>query len=66
MFKITIDRDKCISCGCCAAIFPATFKIDDDVDSKAYLLDKPDLSNSELPDAADNCPTDAIKVEMNG
>jgi len=60
MAKITIDQDACIGCGVCENLCPDVFKLGED--GKASAL----VAESDLPcvqDAADSCPTSAIKLE---
>ena len=58
-FKITIDREKCIGCGACAAVCD-NFELKQ---GKAYV--KKDVVDEEgcNKDAADGCPVQCIKME---
>lgn len=59
MAKIKIDNDLCIGCGLCADLCPKTFEIKGD---KAKVK-KAEVSDTECEkDAADSCPTSAIKI----
>ena len=59
MPKITIDKEKCIGCGACAAVCPKTFEMKGD---KAVVKKQPSSITCEK-EAADSCPTDAIKIK---
>ncbi len=54
-----VDLDLCIGCGSCSELCPNVFELRDD---KAYVIgpDKCDTCNCE--EAADTCPTQAIKL----
>ena len=57
--KITIDQDKCIGCGACAATCPKSF---DMKDGKAYAKKKEVDKITCEKDAEEGCPVDAIKI----
>ena len=59
--KITVDREACIGDGACCNDAPGTFEMDDD--DIAVLKDPVGDSRDTILEAAENCPTDAIKVE---
>jgi ferredoxin len=57
---VTVDKNKCIGCGSCAAICEQVFELKD---GKAMV--KKGQDKSKLPcvkEAADACPVDAIKA----
>jgi len=63
MYKITVDKTKCIGCGACVAQCPENFEIKNDGENKAYVKK---AKISELgcnKDAEEVCPVDAIKIE---
>lgn len=65
-----VDKDTCISCGACGAIAPDIYDYDDE--GLAEVIYKGDNNQGVQPievtfiddmqDAADGCPTEAIKV----
>ena len=58
MEKIQVDKDLCIGCGACAAYCPDTFEIGDDM---LAVVVKDEITE-EVIEVAENCPTDAIKI----
>ena len=57
--KITIDKEKCIGCGACVSICPESFEMSGD---KAIVKKKTIKKATCEQDAADSCPTAAIKI----
>lgn len=55
---LKVDKDKCIGCGTCAALFADFFRIG--ADGKAGVLKQPEKSREE--EMAAVCPVEAIKV----
>ncbi|NLE75710.1 MAG: ferredoxin [Chloroflexi bacterium] len=72
-FKVTIDRDECISCGACWADCPDFFEEGDDGLCQVLEQYRTDdnvgegVAPAELEDcvrsAAEGCPVEAIHVE---
>lgn len=65
--KVTIDPDRCVGYGRCAAIGAGVFMIDEDT-GKA-VADEADIANAEprtVFAAARSCPTQAIVIEQFG
>lgn len=63
IMKGYVDKELCIGCGLCAAIYPEVFTMDED--GKAVAIDK-ELDASQCKDAKDTakqCPVDAISVK---
>jgi ferredoxin len=60
MFKLIIDREKCIGCGSCAAVCN-NWEVDDEGKAKALNAVVDEIgSNGE---AKDICPVGAIEIE---
>ena len=67
--KITIDQEKCIGCGSCAAICPESF--DMDMNNKPFFKQSVTKNNkvfepaepSCYKEAIEACPVQAIKIE---
>lgn len=59
--KITVDQEKCISCGACAATCPQCFEM---IGGKSSVKSENcDCQECSLADVADACPGEAISVE---
>lgn len=67
--KAQVDKDACIACGACGATAPDVFDFDDDglafnvLDKNQNTASIPEDLEDDVRDAADGCPTDAIKIE---
>jgi len=59
MFKIIVDKEKCIGCGACAAQCD-NFEMKD---GKAVAKEKEVKELGCNKDAEEVCPVDAIKIE---
>jgi len=60
--KATVDRDTCAGHAVCESVCPSVFKI---VDGKAQVVvnEVPEEKESLCREAAQSCPTQAIKIE---
>jgi ferredoxin len=57
---VSVDKDKCIGCGSCAAVCEEVFEIKN---GKAII--KKGKEKSKIPcvkEAAESCPVDAIQI----
>ncbi len=57
---VSVDKEKCIGCGSCAAVAPEIFEI---VDGKAVLKKQPQTKEEKTKanEAKEICPVDAIR-----
>ncbi len=60
MFKIQLDKEKCIGCGTCAAVCPANWEMKDDGKAAFIKEESESLGCNRL--AEENCPVQAIKI----
>ncbi|MEA2066251.1 MAG: ferredoxin [Thermotogota bacterium] len=58
--KVYVDKDACIGCGVCEGLCPEVFEMTDDGKAQAKV---PETEAACVQDAADSCPTQAIKLE---
>lgn len=56
-----VDQDLCISCGACIDICPEVFTWNDDDKAEAGPDEVPQDVDEQAREAAESCPTDAIK-----
>lgn len=62
-YKIIQDRDACIGCGACVAVYGKMWSMDDEGKAKQA---KSEIIESELKEnreAANSCPVNAIHIE---
>ena len=63
MVKVSIDEEKCIGCGACAALAPDIFEIDmEKMKSRVKKQPENDEEVELAKQAAEACPTGAITV----
>lgn len=60
MFKVTVDKEKCVGCGSCVAVCK-TFEIGKD--GKAYTKSEKLEEAGCITEAKDICPVQAIEIE---
>lgn len=58
MAKLVIDREKCIKCGTCAAVYPDYFEARND----HFEAKDIEVSEKEAQEMASVCPVEAISV----
>lgn len=67
--KTWVVKEECIACGACGATAPDVFDYDDDgiayniLDNNQKTADISEDIQDDVRDAADGCPTEAIKIE---
>jgi ferredoxin len=59
-FQIDIDRERCIGSGNCVFWAPGTFDLDDE--GKSIVIDPRGDADEAIANAADGCPTAAIRL----
>jgi len=71
MAKFTlVVKDECIACGACGSVAPDIFDYDDEgyamniygADDNTGTVEIAEDLYTDLEDAADSCPTEAIKI----
>ncbi|MEU6764691.1 ferredoxin [Streptomyces sp. NPDC046853] len=62
MLKVTVDLDVCQDHGQCVFAAPDVFRIDED-GRLAYAETPDEALRTDVEDAADVCPLQAIRVE---
>lgn len=66
----TVAKDECIACGACGSMAPDIFDYDDEgyaeniyhADGNKGVVEIGEDLHDDLIDAAEGCPTEAIKV----
>ncbi|WP_059104401.1 ferredoxin [Shouchella shacheensis] len=65
---VCVNQETCIACGSCGASAPEIFDYNDEGFAFVHLDDNegraevPEELHDDLEDAADECPTESIKV----
>ena len=59
--KVVVNRDNCIGCGACEALYPEVFQIDDEGLSKVICDDFSNIDKDKVTEAVESCPTSAIE-----
>ena len=55
---IRIEKEKCVLCGTCVALFPEVFKFSDDMTE--IIIDSSAVRDEDIDKLIDVCPTGAI------
>ena len=61
MFKITLDKDKCIGCGTCMAVCPGNYEMENDGKAKVIKEEVESLGCNRM--AEENCPVKVIVIK---
>ena len=59
--KVVVNRDNCIGCGACEALYPELFQIDDE--GLSTVIDNENIEEEKLTEVIEGCPTSAIVKE---
>ena len=59
--KVVVNRDNCIGCGACEALYPEMFQIDDE--GLSTVLENENIEEEKLTEVIEGCPTSAIAKE---
>lgn len=59
--QVEVDPELCISCGICVEICPEIFNWDEEDRAIAMETEVPDDLEESAHEAADGCPTEAIR-----
>ncbi|MCL5290230.1 MAG: ferredoxin [Bacillota bacterium] len=60
--KAVVDQDLCISCGTCIDVCPEVYDWNDEEKAYAVVDEVPDGQEDQAKEAAESCPTEAIKI----
>ncbi len=60
--KAIVDKDTCIGCGLCCGICPEVFRMDDEDKAEANAFAE-ESNKSQVQEAIDGCPVEAISWE---
>lgn len=61
MFKIILDKNKCIGCGTCAAVCPGNYELGKDGKARALKEEVESLGCNRI--AEETCPVKAITIK---
>ncbi len=59
--KVKVNKDNCIGCGACEAIYPEVFQINDDGLSTVICDHCEKMEKEKIMEAMESCPTSAIE-----
>lgn len=60
--KAIVDKDTCIGCGLCCGVCPEVFRMDDEDKAEAFAPAE-ESNKSQVQEAIDDCPVEAISWE---
>jgi len=61
--KIVVDKSKCSSIGLCEATAADIFEIGADGALHILMSEVPEVRRTDLEQACENCPTQALSIE---
>jgi len=61
--KVSVDPERCISCGLCISLCPDVFDWNDDDKAYAIVYAVPADQQECAHEAVESCPTEAIRAE---
>ncbi len=59
--KVVVNRDTCMGCGACEALYPEVFQIDDE--GLSTVINNENIDQEKLTEAIESCPVSAISQE---
>ncbi|MGY4101562.1 ferredoxin [Nocardia sp. R16R-3T] len=59
---LTLDRERCTSCGYCLIAAPEVFDLDDDAKAVLLQTDPPEDLRFAVEQAINDCPADVIAM----
>lgn len=65
MTKAKVNKDLCIGCGACVGLVPDVFDFGEEGLAEATVNEIAEELIEDVQEAAEGCPTDAIKIENN-
>lgn len=59
--KISVDLTTCEGFGMCESFVPEVFEVGDDGELILHSMDVPEGMETEIDQAVENCPTEALR-----